>query len=79
MYPDDYQSFLSYLCRMAGLRDDETSTFEYRMRHSSGDWYWILSRNKVFARDKYGSVREIIGTATDITERKHCRGERQIH
>jgi PAS domain S-box-containing protein len=72
MHPDDYQSFLSYLSRMARLRDDETSTFEHRMRHSSGDWYWILSRNRVFARNKDGSVREIIGTATDITERKHA-------
>jgi PAS domain S-box-containing protein len=72
MHPDDYQSFLSHLSRMAGLRDDETSTLEYRMRHIIGDWYWILSRNKVFSRHNDGSVREIIGTATDITERKHA-------
>jgi PAS domain S-box-containing protein len=72
MYPDDYQSFLSYLSRTAYLQDDETSTLECRMRHSSGDWYWFLSRNKVFARDKDGSAREIIGTATDITERKRA-------
>jgi hypothetical protein len=72
MHPDDRQSFLSYLSRMARLRDDETSKFECRLRHSSGDWYWILSRNKVFARNKDGSVREIIGTTTDITERKHA-------
>jgi PAS domain S-box-containing protein len=72
MHPDDWQSFLSYLSRMARLLDDETSTFEYRVRHSSGDWYWILSRNKVFARNKDGSVREIIGTTTNITERKNA-------
>src|SRR5262245_38058387 len=72
MYPDDWRSFLSHLSRMALLRDYETSTFECRMRHSNGYWNWILSRNKVFARNKDGSVREIIGTATDITERKHA-------
>jgi PAS domain S-box-containing protein len=72
MHPDDLQSFLTFLNRTADLRDDETSTFECRMLHSSGDWYWIHSRNKVFARNEDGSVREIIGTATDITERKHA-------
>jgi PAS domain S-box-containing protein len=72
MHPDDWQSFLSYLGRMSCLRDDETSTFEYRMRHNSGEWYWILIRNKVFARNKDGSVQEIIGMTTDITERKRA-------
>src|SRR5215475_7675313 len=72
MYPDDWRSFLSHLSRMALLSDYETSTFECRMRHSNGYWNWTLSRNKVFARNKDGSVREIIGTATDITERKHA-------
>jgi PAS domain S-box-containing protein len=72
MCPDDWQSFLSYLSRTALLRDDETSKFECRVRHSSGDWYWILIRNKVFARNKDGSVREVIGTTTDITERKQA-------
>jgi signal transduction histidine kinase len=57
---------------MALLRDDETSKFECRVRHSSGDWYWILIRNKIFARNKDGSVREVIGTTTDITERKQA-------
>ncbi|HKQ78006.1 MAG TPA: hypothetical protein VJ810_30190 [Blastocatellia bacterium] len=37
MYSDDWQSYLSYLSQVARLRDDETSTFECRMRHSSGD------------------------------------------
>src|SRR5262245_39279222 len=72
MRPDDWRSFLSYLSRMALLRDDETSKFECRVRHSSGDWYWILIRNKVFARNKDGGVREIIGMTTDITERKQA-------
>ncbi|MGH9769733.1 MAG: PAS domain S-box protein, partial [Blastocatellia bacterium] len=70
MHPDDWRPFLAYLGRFAGLRDDETIEFEYRMRHSSGDWRWYHSRDKVFARNEDGSVREIIGTATDITERK---------
>ena len=79
MYPDDYQSFLSYLCRMAGLRDDETSTFEYRMRHSSGDWYWILSRNKVFARTKTAACGRSSARLPTLPNASMNRGERQIH
>ncbi|MGH9936436.1 MAG: PAS domain S-box protein, partial [Blastocatellia bacterium] len=46
------------------------------MRHGSGEWRWYQSRDKIFARDEDGSVREIIGMATDITERK--RAEEKI-
>jgi len=40
------------------------------MRHSNGVWRWFHSRDKVFTRNADGSVREIIGAATDVTERK---------
>src|SRR5262249_46245897 len=33
-------------------------------------WRWFHSRDKVFSRNEDGTVRETIGTATDITERK---------
>lgn len=70
MHPDDWQPFLDYLGRLANLPDDETAEFEYRMRHSSGAWRWFHSRDKVFTRNEDGTVRETIGTASDITERK---------
>src|SRR5262249_52839785 len=70
MHPDDWEPFLDYLGRLANLPDNETAEFEYRMRHSSGAWRWFHSRDKVFTRNEDGTVRETIGTATDITERK---------
>ena len=33
-------------------------------------WRWFHGRDKVFARNEDGSVRETIGTVADITERK---------
>jgi PAS domain S-box-containing protein len=69
MHPADRQPFLEYLDRLAGLGDDEVADFEYRMRHN-GEWSWFHSRDKVFSRNEDGSAKEIIGTATDITERK---------
>jgi len=77
MHPDDWRPFLDHLRRFAGLSDEEIISFEYRIRHSSGEWRWYQSRDKIFSRNGDGSVREIIGMATDITERKHA--EEKIH
>lgn len=43
---------------------------EYRMRAKNGEWRWILGRGKAVARDKEGRAVRMIGTHTDITERK---------
>jgi PAS domain S-box-containing protein len=72
MHPDDWEPFLHHLGQLATLRDEETAEFEYRMRHSSGAWRWLHSREKVFTRNDDGSVREIMAMATDITERKNA-------
>src|SRR5262249_34852624 len=70
MHPDDWEPFLHHLEHLAAWRNEEPAEFEYRMRHSSGAWRWFHSHDKVFTRSADGSVKEIICTATDITERK---------
>ncbi len=70
LHPDDWQRFLNYLERLANLRDQETAEFEYRARDSTGRWRWFRSRDRVFTRDEVGSVREIVGTASNATEAK---------
>src|SRR5262249_19561722 len=72
IHPDDWQPFLDHVGRLADLRDQETAEFEFRMRNSSGDWRWLHSCDKVFTRNGDGSVREIIGTATDTTQRRNA-------
>ena len=72
MHPDDLKSVYRVYCdkvRMA--QDGEIIESEYRMRHANGEWRWLYSRDSVFSRDKNGLVKQIIGTAQDITERKH--------
>ncbi len=70
MHPEDVPEFQLHLARSTELRDGEVTTFEYRMRRSDGSWCWMLSRDTVFARDAGGLVTQIIGVATDITDRK---------
>ena len=40
-----------------------------------GEWRWIWVRQVVFKRDADGRVRQVIGTAQDITERKKIKEE----
>ena len=43
---------------------------EFRQRTKSGEWKWILSLGRVVERDAQGRPLRMLGTHTDITERK---------
>src|SRR5262245_40068304 len=70
VHPDDWPRLVDYFHRLAYLQDRQTADFEYRARHISGGWRWFHSRDRVFSRNDDGSVREIVGIATDATDRK---------
>jgi len=54
-----------------------TYTVEYRMSCRDGSWKWLLARGMVVARAEDGRPMRMIGTHTDITERKQA--EEAIH
>lgn len=43
---------------------------EYRLQCKDGQYKWMLSRGMIVSRDKAGQPLRMIGTQTDITERK---------
>jgi PAS domain S-box-containing protein len=43
---------------------------EYRMRHKSGEWVWILGRGKMVERDSEGRPLRMTGIHVEITARK---------
>jgi PAS domain S-box-containing protein len=45
---------------------------EFRMRHRDGSWRWIVSRGSAVTRDDAGRVLRMIGTHTDVTERRRA-------
>jgi len=50
---------------------------EHRLKCKDGAYKWILDRGKVIQRTPDGQPLRVIGTHTDITERKHL--EKKVH
>ena len=76
LHPDDLARFPQLVARWDGARDGQIFETEYQLRHSSGEWHWFAGRDTVFFRKPDGRVRQIIGTAHDITDYK--RAQQQI-
>jgi PAS domain S-box-containing protein len=69
LHPDDrpavQQAFRDYI---TGITADYA--VEFRLRCRDGGWKWILSRGMVVARNDAGQPTRVIGTHTDLSERK---------
>lgn len=74
LHPDDLdpvqQKFQAYLSKRAGRYETE-----FRLRAKDGSWRWILARGQA-VWDSNGQATRIVGSHTDITERK--RMEQQL-
>ena len=72
LHPDDrekvYQVYNDYV---AGRLDEYR--VEFRQRTAAGDWRWILSMGRLVERDNQGRPLRMLGTHTDITERKSAQ------
>jgi len=51
---------------------------EYRIRHKEGHYLWILDRNILINHTSDGGAKRIIGTHTDITERKKAADDYKL-
>ncbi len=69
VHPDDAEiTRQQYLAYTNG--DIPQYHVEFRQRTKSGDWKWILSSGKVVEWDDKGKPVRMLGTQTDITDRK---------
>ena len=69
VHPDDLPSAESSIqTYLAGK--SERFDVEFRFKHKNGSWIWIRGQGKIVERDATGLPLRMIGTHTDITERK---------
>jgi PAS domain S-box-containing protein len=76
LHPDDlpvvYQAYEDYIAEKLN-----EYRVEFRQRTKTGDWKWILSVGKIVSWDSNGRPLRMLGTHTDITERKTAEVERE--
>ena len=71
LHPDDRESVAkSYSDYVSGLLPEYR--IEFRQKMKNGNWKWILSLGKVIEYDAEGKPLRMLGTHTDITERKQA-------
>jgi PAS domain S-box-containing protein len=75
LHPEDRPKVANSLQQVLMAKDGEILEVEYRLRHHNGEWRWLHSRDTVFTRSSDGTPTQILGTATDITERKQAEAE----
>lgn len=76
VHPDDRSSVREAI--QMHLRGKSASIdIEFRMRHKSGAWIWVLSRGQVIERDADKKALRVCGTHLEITERKKAQEEKE--
>ncbi len=74
VHPEDLPRAMSVV-QNALEGDPDPFRFEARMKTKNGDWRWILSRGIAVDRDAEGKPRRMVGSHSDITQRKAIETE----
>ena len=75
VHPDDSERVMETQMRHVRGETPDYAT-EYRMRCKDGTYKWILARGKVIALTSEGKPSRMVGTHTDISERRANEAER---
>ncbi len=71
LHPDDREAIVAvYTAYIKG--EIPEYKVEFRQKTKDGGWKWILSLGEIIKRDADGNPLRMIGTHTDITERKQA-------
>lgn len=74
VHPEDRAEFRRVLRAHLSGRAEGISV-EYRVRCKDGSWCWTQARGMVVSRDAAGNPTRVVGTNTDISERKRIERE----
>ncbi|MGB3652752.1 MAG: PAS domain S-box protein [Rivularia sp. (in: cyanobacteria)] len=70
IHPEDFKKIISLQEKILAAADGDILEFEYRVKHHDGEYHWFYDRQTVFHRNEDGTVKQLLGVATDITQRK---------
>ena len=70
--PDDLKN-INQKVREIMSNSHQLIEMEYRLRHKSGDWVWVLGRGRVVSWDETGKPLRFTGTQLNITDRKRAQ------
>jgi two-component system sensor histidine kinase/response regulator len=73
VHPDDVQPINEWVDRMF---ENDKRSIEYRIRRTDGSYFWVHDRQQI-VRDADGKPVEIVGSWTDISERKEAEEARE--
>ncbi|MBN2181268.1 MAG: PAS domain S-box protein [Sedimentisphaerales bacterium] len=75
IHPDDKDYVFQIIEEYA--KNERTNPFEieYRLKTKTGDYIWVLGRGKIVSYNNEGMPLRMIGTNTDINERKKTENE----
>lgn len=76
-HPDDQPQIVAHMEEVVQASDGDILEIEYRFKTTDGRWIWCLSRDRVFARNDEGKVKQFIGTFLDTTDRKQAEEKLQ--
>jgi len=70
LHPDDRDRVQHHYQTLNHIQATDLLSLEYRLRDRSGNWHWFSSRETFFLAGEQGTVRQIIGSTSDITIHK---------
>ena len=70
LHPEDGAALDMHFTQVFAAPDDEVHDIEYRVRNRAGHWRWLHQSDTVFRRALDGMAVDLVGTATDVTDRK---------
>jgi PAS domain S-box-containing protein len=77
-HPDDLLRISEHHAILAKSSTDTPLEIEYRLRHNDGSWRWMISKDRVYQRDRDGAATQILGAALDVTERHRAQQQREL-
>ncbi len=78
VHPDDLSKVKDHYEDINNGNREDSFVIEYRMKDVHGKWQWFYSQEAVFLRNADGKVKQVIGSASDITKLKEVEIKLQL-